>query len=66
MGQLKDKEKENSLNEVRILASLNDEYIVGYKDAFIDEQSQTLNIVMEFASGGDLQKKINDHIKSKV
>jgi NIMA (never in mitosis gene a)-related kinase len=66
MGQLKEKEKENALNEVRILASLNDEYIVSYKEAFIEDQSQTLCIVMEFANGGDLQKKINDHIKSKV
>ncbi len=37
MGQLKDKEKENSLNEVRILASLTDEYIVGYKEAFFED-----------------------------
>lgn len=28
---LKEKEKENALNEVRILASFNDPYIVGYK-----------------------------------
>lgn len=37
MALLKEKEKENSLNEVRILASLDDKYIVGYKEAFIDE-----------------------------
>jgi NIMA (never in mitosis gene a)-related kinase len=36
---LKEKEKENALNEVRILASLNDEFIVGYKEAFFDDQS---------------------------
>lgn len=31
MAALKDKERENALNEVRILASVNDPYIVGYK-----------------------------------
>jgi len=49
-----EKEKENSLNEVRILASITDEYIVGYKEAFIDESTNTLCVVMEFADKGDL------------
>jgi NIMA (never in mitosis gene a)-related kinase len=31
MGTLKEKERENALNEVRILASINDPHIVGYK-----------------------------------
>ncbi len=47
MNLLKNKEKENALNEVRILASLSDEFIVGYKDAFIEENN--LYIVMEYA-----------------
>ena len=37
MSTLKNKEKENSLNEVRILASLNDEHIVNYKEAFFED-----------------------------
>lgn len=37
LGMLKDKEKENALNEVRILASLNEENIVGYKEAFLED-----------------------------
>jgi NIMA (never in mitosis gene a)-related kinase 1/4/5 len=28
--------------------------VIGYKEAFFDENSQTLCIVMEFADGGDL------------
>lgn len=40
MGMLKEKEKENALNEVRILASIHDEHIAGYKEAFFDEASQ--------------------------
>ena len=36
---LSEKEKQNSLNEVRILASLNHPNIITYKEAFIDEES---------------------------
>jgi NIMA (never in mitosis gene a)-related kinase 1/4/5 len=58
--KLNEKEKENALNEVRILASIEHENIVGYKEAFFEEASSTLCIVMEFADGGDVQSKIND------
>ena len=37
MLNLSDKEKENALNEVRILASLNHTNVIAYKEAFIDE-----------------------------
>ncbi|CAD8114225.1 unnamed protein product [Paramecium sonneborni] len=53
---LKEKEKENALNEVRILASFDDPNIINYKDAFIDDNM--LYIIMEFATQGDLQNKI--------
>ena len=49
MGDLSIKEKENALNEVRILASINHETIIGYKEAFIEEETQCLCIVMDFA-----------------
>ena len=39
---LSDKEKENALNEVRILASIRNCNVVGYKEVFIDEQSNSL------------------------
>ena len=42
MLNLSDKEKENALNEVRILASINQPNIVEYKEAFIDEPSSSL------------------------
>ena len=44
---LSDKEKENALNEVRILASVKSNYVVSYKEAFFDEKDRTLCIVME-------------------
>lgn len=42
MEQLTEKEKENSLNEVRILASIKHQNVVSYKEAFIDEATSTL------------------------
>ena len=52
------KEKENALNEIRILASVNSPYVISYKESFIDEKDQTLCIVMEYADEGDLFQKI--------
>ena len=51
---MKEKEKENALNEVRLLASISNEFIIAYKEAFFDTQDKALCIVMEFADGGDL------------
>ena len=42
MQKLSDKEKENALNEVRILASIRHPNIVAYREAFIDDASQSL------------------------
>lgn len=42
MQKLSDKEKENALNEVRILASIKHPNIIAYKEAFIDDASQSL------------------------
>ena len=63
---LSDKEKENALNEVRILASVKSNYVVSYKEAFFDEKDRTLCIVMEFADNGDLYQKIVEHKKKAV
>ena len=42
MLDLSEKEKENALNEVRILASIKCQNIIAYKEAFVDEPSQSL------------------------
>jgi hypothetical protein len=39
------KEVSNSLNEVRLLASIKSSYIIAYKDAFIDEATKSLCII---------------------
>lgn len=63
MNNLKEKEKENAFNEVRILASISDEFIVGYKEAFID--SQDLCLIMEYCPKGDIAKKITECTKQR-
>jgi len=64
MASLSEKEKQNALNEVRILASIKNPYIVGYKEAFFEDNSMTLCVVMEYAGGGDLFNKITAHQKA--
>ena len=63
---LGEKEKQNSFNEVRLLASFSHPNIIGYKEAFFDEKSSTLNIVMEYADDGDLSTKIKNNLKRHV
>lgn len=57
------KERENALNEVRILASLSHPNIVRFEETFFDEDSKTLNIVMEFADDGDIESKLKGNIR---
>jgi NIMA (never in mitosis gene a)-related kinase len=54
MAGLSEKERENALNEVRILASIRHPNVISYKESFIDAASSSLCIIMEFADGGDL------------
>lgn len=55
------RDKKAALNEVRLLASIDCEYIVAFKSAFFEEDDQTLYIVMEYAEKGDLASKIEQH-----
>ena len=58
MQKLSSKEKENALNEVRILASINHPNVIGYKAAFFEDSTNCLCIVMENADGGDILQMI--------
>lgn len=42
LHHLSDKEKENAINEVRILASLKNVNIIQYKEAFVEPSTQSL------------------------
>jgi NIMA (never in mitosis gene a)-related kinase len=39
LNNLSEKEKENAINEVRILASIKQKNVISYKEAFIDSTS---------------------------
>ncbi|KAK3281466.1 hypothetical protein CYMTET_10749 [Cymbomonas tetramitiformis] len=59
MGAMNNREQQEALNEVKILASVNNKYIVKYYDSFI--AGRKLHIVMEFAENGCL----HDHLKAQ-
>ena len=63
--KLSDKEKENALNEIRILASVKNKNVISYKEAFFDEKDSSLGIVMEYADEGDLFQLITERKKTK-
>lgn len=63
LKNLSDKEKENAINEVRILASIKHPNIISYKEAFADKQSESLCIVMELVDMGDLYGQIMKNLK---
>lgn len=58
---LSEKERENALNEVRILASCQNRNVISYKEAFIE--SNSLCIIMEFANNKDLYQTILEYTK---
>lgn len=55
----------STLNEVRILCSLEHPNIAGYKDAFLNKNGKELCIIMEFIGGGDLGEKIAECKKKR-
>lgn len=42
LNNLNEREKENALNEVRILASINHPNVVSYKESFIEQNTNYL------------------------
>jgi NIMA (never in mitosis gene a)-related kinase len=59
------REVASCLNEVRILASITNPYVLAYREAFYDEIEQSLVLVTEFASEGDLSTYIKDSQRKK-
>jgi NIMA (never in mitosis gene a)-related kinase 1/4/5 len=48
MGSLGEKEMQNAINEVRIIASIKHPCVSSYKEAFTDESSHSLWYVNDF------------------
>jgi len=65
LKNLSEKEKENAINEVRILASIKHPNIISYKEAFVDKASESLCIVMELVDMGDLYGQIMKNLKKQ-
>ena len=61
LSKMMPNEKDNSLNEIRLLASVNHKNIISYKESFYEESTNTLNLILEYADAGDLQSKITAH-----
>ena len=65
MGKLTKKEKENALNEIRILASVQHPNVISYKEAFFETKTDSLCIIMELADNGDLLQMIDKKKKQR-
>ena len=64
MKFLKEKEKIRTVQEVKILESLNQPNIIKFIEVY-KTTSGKLCIVMEYADGGDLLQKIKNHKDKK-
>jgi serine/threonine protein kinase len=64
LSALNDHDQDLANQEVILLQTLSHPYIVGYRDSFLIEGSNTLVIVMEYCDGGDLRKLIKEKSKS--
>ncbi len=60
------KSVQNTVNEVRILGSLNHPFVVAYKEAFVEKRGKEMCIVMEFVGGGDISAKIEQCKKRRL
>ena len=61
---LNEKEKKNSLNEIRILASVKHPNIISYYECFYDNREKLISIVLEYADNGDLETVITNRAKA--
>jgi len=65
MGTLGEKEKQNALNEIRILASIEHPNVISLKESFYDNPSASLCLVMELCDGGDLDKQVQEGVRGQ-
>jgi len=58
-SRMTEKEKDEAMREVEVLAKMQHPYIVAYKESF--EHDKNLYIVMDYCEGGDLYTVIREH-----
>jgi len=58
-SRMTEKEKDEAMREVEVLAKMQHPYIVAYKESF--EHDKNLYIVMDYCEGGDLYTVIQEH-----
>ena len=58
INKMSKKEIADALNEIRFLASIRHKNIVGFLEAFLENNETELCIVMEFCGCGDLAQKV--------
>lgn len=64
LAALNDHDQDLAHQEVFLLQTLCNPYIVAYRDSFLIEGANTLVIVMEYCEGGDMRKAIKDKAKT--
>lgn len=62
LSYMNQKEKDASMNEVRIIRALKSPYIIQFFESFI--KSHVLHIVMEYGAGGDLESLVTRRFKA--
>lgn len=63
IAKLSEKEQQNALNEVRILASIKHKNVIAFKEAFIDSESKSICLILEYCDDRDLFQHITQHQK---
>mmetsp|Transcript_27811 Transcript_27811/g.28057 ORF Transcript_27811/g.28057 Transcript_27811/m.28057 type:complete len:454 (+) Transcript_27811:190-1551(+) len=65
IGKMSKKEISDALNEIRFLASIRHHNIVGFLEAFLEDNDTELCIIMEYCGAGDLAAKVERYKKRK-
>ena len=66
MAKCQKKEISDALNEIRFLASIRHKNIVGFLEAFLENNESELCIIMEYCGCGDLAQKVERYKRRKT
>ena len=66
INKMSKKEISDALNEIRFLASIRQKNIVGFLEAFLENDETELCIVMEYCGCGDLASKVERYKRRKA